>query len=300
MPSELATSPPGARMPPSTAPETQVRTAADPALTSRPHTHAHRQQPRDCAGTAQARQPPDSGPPRRPAPPAGSGLCRPRGGGAIHAPPAHPGQDANPTGLRGCRRVPLRMVCPSGAPRRLAALAVSVRGVGTPRLPSPRPASCPTLLPEAAGNPARGHPAGRPGRSPLPGPHPAGAPGSGRTTHRPGGRLGRARLLEGHCLCWDKLTYSPRLPPPSAPGARVSGAPPSTPGGSCWWGWLPALRTLSQASRLSGTLQGAVSSRTPSPPTLCSSQKRGDPRPREPNCGRGGPPAEGGPSVWGP
>lgn len=48
------------------------------------------------------------------------------------------------------------MVCPSGAPRRLAALAVSVRGVGTPRLPSPRPASCPTtLLPEAAGNPAR-------------------------------------------------------------------------------------------------------------------------------------------------
>lgn len=131
-----------------------------------PRAPAHRQ-PGGCTGKAQATDR-DTRPPG--APPAGRRrllqtpvadlrpLLTQEG---IPAPAE--GRDAGVSVRMGCLcpsdpavepRLPLR------GPRRLAALAACVRGVGTPRLPSPRPASRPTLLPAGQREP--------PGPSPLP------------------------------------------------------------------------------------------------------------------------------------
>lgn len=102
-------------------------------------------------------------------------------------PPAPHGQDSSPTSGQGCQWVDLAMSAPLG-PVGGWPLGLHVRGVGTPRLPSPRPASRPTLLPWrwARGNPVRtpGRPPslrdgrGEGGSVPFPTPRPADAPGS--------------------------------------------------------------------------------------------------------------------------
>lgn len=102
MPSELATSPPGARMPPSTG-------AKDPSPHScRPSPDVPVSHPRSQTTTQRlcghSPSPPTAG--LRTSPPPRTTrrkwpLQTPGGGRPIHAPPAHPGHDANPTGVRG-------------------------------------------------------------------------------------------------------------------------------------------------------------------------------------------------------